>query len=203
MTTIQTVARLRELLGEPNPQVPRKIHRRLNRQAIDFIARSPMLFLATCDAGGQASVSPKGDGAGFVHVKDETTLLIPERKGNKLLFSLQNILVNPRVALLFTVPGTGETLRVAGTAQLLEDAQLCQTFEERGQPALLVIRVRVAECYFHCAKAFLRSQLWDTESWREPVRVSFGEEIAQNGGLQAEEVAAFDAAVHGRYRTDL
>src|SRR5690242_17946787 len=104
MPIIQSITELRALLGNPNPQVPHKIHQRLNRQAQGFIARAPMLFLATSDAGGQSTVSPKGDGPGFVRIADERTLLIPERKGNKLLFTLQNIVTNPRVSMIFLVP---------------------------------------------------------------------------------------------------
>src|SRR5690349_8644956 len=203
MPIIQSIAQLRTLLGSPSEQVPRKIHRRLNRQAAGFIARAPMLFLATSDAQGRTTVSPKGDGPGFAHVADERTLLIPERKGNKLLFSLTNILENPRLSMIFVVPRTNETLRVAGRAQLHDDADLCARFVERGAPALLVMRVEVEQCYFHCAKAFLRSDLWNPQSWPETMRVSFGEEIAEEGGLAADEVGRFDAGVQERYRTGL
>jgi predicted pyridoxine 5'-phosphate oxidase superfamily flavin-nucleotide-binding protein len=105
--------------------------------------------------------------------------------------------------MIFVVPPTNETLRVAGRAELIDDPDLCQSFVERGKPALLVMRIRVSECYFHCAKAFLRSDLWNPTSWPEPVRISFGEEIASEGGLASEEIATFDAGVQGRYRTDL
>jgi PPOX class probable FMN-dependent enzyme len=112
-------------------------------------------------------VAPKGDGPGFVRVADERTLLIPERKGNKLVFSLQNILANPKVGLIFLLPGTGETLRVSGDAELVDDRELSESFIERGKPALLVTRVRVTQCYFHCAKAFLRAELWKPETWAD------------------------------------
>ena len=203
MARILDVESLRRIIGEPNAQVPLKLHRRLNATARDFIARSPMFLLASADAEGQPTVSPKGDPAGFVRVEDETTLLVPERKGNKLAFSLSNVLANPRVALIFLVPGTDETLRVEGQAELLDDAELCNRFVERGRPALLVMRIRIAGCYFHCAKAFLRSALWQPATWPERMPVSFGAEIAANGGLETSEVAAFDAAVQGRYRSDL
>lgn len=203
MARIADVQSLRRIIGEPNAQVPLKLHRRLNETARAFIARSPMFLLASADAAGQPTVSPKGDPAGFVQVTDDRTLLIPERKGNKLVFSLSNVLANPRVAMIFLVPGTDETLRVEGEAELLDDTDLCNRFVERGQPALLVMRVRVTGCYFHCAKAFLRSALWNPATWPERIRVSFGAEIAANGGLEATEVAAFDAAVQGRYTSDL
>ncbi|MCC7546367.1 MAG: pyridoxamine 5'-phosphate oxidase family protein [Burkholderiales bacterium] len=204
MARIESVERLRELLGEPGALVRSKFHEALTEQAIAFIARAPMLFLATARADGTPAVSPKGDSPGFVHVEDPRTLLLPERKGNKLIFSLQNILANSAVELIFLVPGTGETLRVAGHAELDDDAGLCARFIEHGRPALLVTRIHLHRCYFHCAKAFLRSRLWQPQSWsRTALRVSFGREIAQAGGLAAADVDAFDQGVHERYRTDL
>jgi uncharacterized protein len=203
MANILDVAQLRAVIGEPSEQVRLKLHTRLNAQAREFIGRSPMFLLSTADAEGQPTVAPKGDGPGFVRVADERTLLIPERKGNKLVFSLQNILANPKVGLIFLLPGTGETLRVSGEAELLDDRALCESFVERGKAALLVTRVRVTQAYFHCAKAFLRSDLWNPAAWAEPMTISFGEEIAEEGGLASSAIGEFDAAVQQRYETDL
>jgi PPOX class probable FMN-dependent enzyme len=203
MSKIETLSRLRAVIGQPHAQINRKIHRRLNARGQQFVARSPMVLLSTADASGQPTVSPKGDVPGFVRVADDSTLLIPERAGNKLVFSLQNILANPRVGLIFLVPGTCETLRVSGEAEIRDDAGLRESFTVRGKPALLVTCVRVAECYFHCAKAFLRSELWKPETWPERVIISFGEEIAEEGGLERAAIAEFDAGVHSRYKTDL
>jgi len=200
---VGTVEALRKIIGSPNKQVPLKIHRELNARAIEFIGKSPMFMLATSDAAGRPTVSPKGDLPGFVQVEDSRTLLIPERKGNKLIFSLTHILENPHVGLIFLVPGTSETLRVQGTAELLDDANRRETLTARGSPALLVTRVTVTECYFHCTKAFLRSDLWKPETWPERMAISFGEEIAESGGLQREAIAEFDRAVGERYQTDL
>jgi len=203
MAKIESTDTLRKLIGFPSEMVPHKIHRELNARAIGFIGKSPMLMLSTADAHGNATVSPKGDPPGFVHVEDSRTLLIPERKGNKLIFSLSNILANPAVGLVFLVPGTCETLRVQGQAELLDDADLCAKVPARGNEALLVIRIRVTECYFHCAKAFLRSDLWNPQTWPEKINISFGEEIAQNAGIARESIREFDQAVAGRYKTDL
>ena len=203
MARIENAEALRKLIGFPTEMVPHKIHRELNARAIAFIGKSPMLMLSTTDARGQATVSPKGDPAGFVHVEDDRTLLIPERKGNKLIFSLTNILSNPAVGLIFLVPGTCETLRVQGTAELLDDVSLREKVPARNSKALLVIRVRVNECYFHCAKAFLRADLWKPETWPEKMTISFGEEIAENGGIGREAIGEFDRAVAGRYKSDL
>ena len=203
MAKLETLAALREIIGRPNEVVPLKVHRELNTRAIEFIGKSPIFMLATSDAAGRPTVSPKGDLPGFVQVEDSRTLLIPERKGNKLIFSLTHILENPHVGLIFLVPGTNETLRVQGTAELLDDADRRATLAARGSPALLITRVSITECYFHCAKAFLRSDLWKPETWPEKMAVSFGEEIAQSGGLQRETIAEFDRAVGERYKTEL
>jgi len=200
---VRTVEALRKIIGSPNEQVPLKIHRELNARAIEFIGKSPMFMLATSDAAGRPTVSPKGDLPGFVQVEDNRTLLIPERKGNKLIFSLTHILENPHVGLIFLIPGTSESLRVQGTAELLDDSDLRATLAARGSPALLILRVTVTECYFHCAKAFLRSDLWKPETWPEKMAISFGEEIAESGGLRREAIAEFDRAVGERYQTDL
>ncbi len=200
---IKTVAELRELIAEPNPVVGHKVQRSLSPQARDFIARSPFLLLATTNRSGEPTVSPKGDDPGFVLVEDDSTLCLPERKGNRLLYGLQNILENPNVALIFLLPGTGETLRVSGIAELVNDTALNLKLAARNQAALLAVRIRIRECYFHCAKALLRSELWQTQRWAEAVKISFGEEIARNQGLANSEVNEFDAQVAQRYKTDL
>src|SRR5262249_30246333 len=114
---LATVEAIREIVGEPHKVTPMKVMDALDEGSIDFIRHSPFLMLSTVDADGQPDVSPKGDHPGFVAVVDPRHLLIPDRKGNKLIFSLQNILGNPRIGILFLVPGTEETLRVQGTAE--------------------------------------------------------------------------------------
>jgi uncharacterized protein len=203
MAAIQSTQRLRELIGTPNELVRLKIHSQLSAAARDFVARSPMLFFATSGKDGLPQVSPKGDTPGFVHVEDDNTLVIPERKGNKLAFTLENILENPKVGLIFLVPGTCETLRVEGRAQLDDDPQLCEKLSARGSAALLVTRIEIDAVYFHCAKAFLRAELWKPQTWLEQIKISFGREIAQRGGLEEQKIGEFDAAVHSRYKTDL
>ena len=200
---IKTVAQLRELIAEPNPVVAYKVQRSLTAQAKEFIARSPFLLLTTVNRNGAPSVSPKGDGPGFVLVEDDHTICIPERKGNRLIFGLQNMLENPNVALIFLLPGTGETLRIGGVVELVNDAELNQKLTARNQPALLAIRIRVRESYFHCAKALLRSDLWNLPQHSEKLNISFGEEIARNQGLASGEINEFDAQVAQRYKTDL
>lgn len=203
MPTITTLTHLRTLVGEPLPVVERKFHTRLNSAARAYIARSPLAFLATADADGRPCVSPKGDGPGVATVESDTVLLLPERKGNRLVYSLQNVLVNPAVELIFVVPGTSETLRVQGRATLVDDPELCARLHSRGRPALLVMRIDVSKCYFHCAKSLLRAGVWDPATWGEEIRISFGCEIAEEGGLEPEAVESFDAGVRERYRQDV
>jgi PPOX class probable FMN-dependent enzyme len=200
---IETVAQLQALLGEPSPMTPKKLHSTLDQAAIDYIRRSPFLVLATSDAQGNADASPKGDGPGFVAVEDERTLLIPERKGNRLMFSLRNILANPQVGMIFLVPGTDETFRVNGTAELSDDPDLLVRLSARGAPALLAIRVTVRECFFHCAKAFIRSQLWKPETWQERQKISFGKMLTAQVGGGDDLAQQIDQAIAHDYKHNL
>jgi len=200
---ITTVEQLRTRFGEPGPLVPQKVLRALDQLATDFIQRSPFLLLATADAAGNQDVSPKGDGPGFVAVENETTLLIPDRKGNKLIFGLQNILANPHVGLIFLIPGTDETLRVNGTAELTADPEILNRLSARGQPALIAIRVAMHECFFHCAKAFLRSQLWRPETWPQRQRISFGKFFAAKVGGDEKMARQIDQFIEEDYKTNL
>ena len=198
-----TLEQVRAIIGEESRATRTKLNATLDEAALAFLAKSPFGLLATCDANGTPDVSPKGDGPGFVLAEDERTLLIPDQKGNRLIFGLQNILANPRVALIFLVPGTEETLRVHGTAELSADPAVLARLSQRGKPALLAIRVHVTQCFFHCAKAFRRSSLWDPASWPPKLRISFGEMFARKQGLSADLAAKIDASIEENYRTEL
>ena len=200
---IETVAQLQALIGEPSSMTPKKLFAALDEAAMDFIRRSPFLVLATADAEGNEDASPKGDGPGFVAVEDEHTLLIPERKGNRLMFSLRNILANPNVGIIFLVPGTDETFRVNGTAELSGDPEMVVRLSARGAPALLAIRVTVRECFFHCAKAFIRSQLWKPETWSERQKISFGKILTRQIGGGEKLAEQVDRAVEQDYKNNL
>lgn len=169
----------------------------------DFLERCPFLVLATSDESGHLDASPKGDPPGFVLVENDRTILIPDRPGNKLAFGHLNILKNPQVGVLFTIPGTTETLRINGRAELTRDPDLLKRLAARGRPAVLGIRVHIDECFFHCAKAFLRSNLWKPEEWGEPHRVSFGEIFAAKTGGDAQTVRVYDEAVRTSYAEEL
>lgn len=200
---ITSVAQLRDLVGDPGALVPKKLLGALDQPAIEFIRRAPFLVLATADAEGNQDASPKGDAPGFVEVDNPSTLLIPDRRGNKLVFTMQNILANPHVGIIFMVPGTGETLRVNGTAELTIDPAVLQRLAARGRDAQVAIRVSVRECFFHCAKAFMRAQLWNPESWGERIKISWGQYLASKMGADANFAAQVDEFVEQDYKTNL
>ena len=156
---------LTELLGSPSPQVADKARRSLDEIDRAWLAHSPLCLVATADSDGSCDVSPKGDPAGFAHVLDDVTVAIPERPGNRRADGFRNLLGNPQVGLLFLVPGRGDTLRINGRATLLRDAPFFDAMTVAGRRPVLALVVHVEEVFFHCSKAFLRSQLWDPATW--------------------------------------
>ena len=160
---VRTAAELREIVGYPTERAVQKQLSALDKHCRAFIAHSPFLVLSTANAQGGCDASPKGDRPGFVLVLDEHTLVIPDRPGNRRADSLLNILDNPQVGLLFLIPGMGETLRVNGSATIVQDRSLLEQLAVDGKEPQLAIVVKVEECFLHCAKALIRSQLWDPE----------------------------------------
>lgn len=200
---IESVEQLRDAIGTPLAGLGAKNVDHLDEYARAFLERCPFLVLSTANAQGHQDASPKGDGPGFVLVEDERHLVIPDRPGNKLAYGLENILENPRVGLLFMIPGTPETFRVNGTAELVNEPELMQRLAARGRPAVIGIRVTVDEAFFHCAKAFIRSKLWKHEQWGERHKVSFGEMFAKRAGAGTEAATAVDKAVEDDYENNL
>lgn len=162
---VGTIEELRAIVGEPDVYVANKVKNRLSPVQRDWLAHSPLCFVATTDARGRVDVSPKGDPPGFVHVLDDTTIAIPERPGNKRVDGYRNVLQNPHVGTLFLIPGRGDTLRVNGTARILSDADYFDALAIKGRRPLLALEVSIEEVFFHCAKAFLRSDAWDPSTW--------------------------------------
>src|ERR1041385_4612041 len=159
MTTTCDATALRDIYPAPSERAVRKTLPVLDHHMRRFISLSPFLCLGTSsDAGGD--VTPRGDAHGFVHVVDERTLLIPDWPGNNRLDSLSNIAVNPRVGLLFFVPGMDETLRVNGEAEISTEPALLRRWDVGGKHPRTVLRVTVREAFLHCAKALIRSRLW-------------------------------------------
>ena len=156
---------LRDIVGKPAARSIQKERSTLDAHCRAFLARSPLLLMATSGADGSCDVSPKGDAPGFVLVLDDRRLVIPDRPGNKRLDGMTNLLANPHVGLIFLVPGREETLRVNGRAWITRDPELLRRSAVQGRTPLLAIGVEVEQCFLHCAKAFLRSQLWAHEQW--------------------------------------
>lgn len=200
---ITTIEQLRARIGEVSPVAPQKVWKALEETSIGFIKKSPFLLLATADANGNLDVSPKGDGPGFVAIENGTTLLIPDRSGNKLIFGLQNILQNPQVGMIFLIPGTDETFRVNGHAELTADPVILERLSARGKPAIVAIRVTIDECFFHCAKAFLRSHLWQPDQWPAYYKISFGKLLAPKLGGDEKMAQQIDEFVALDYKNNL
>ncbi|MET3916375.1 PPOX class probable FMN-dependent enzyme [Variovorax sp. OAS795] len=189
---IQTIAQLEALFGQPGEASLKKEVPYLHPSYQALIAASPFAVLATTGPGG-LDASPRGDAPGFVAVQDEKTLLLPERRGNNRIDSLRNILADPRVALLFLIPGVGETLRVNGSARITVAPELLARFAVDGKPPQCVIEIEVETVYFQCARAIQRSKLW------APLPEGVRREVPTPGAiLSALTDAAFDGAAYDR-----
>ncbi len=159
--TVTNHTALRTVYREPAARAAQKVLDHLDVHCRNFIALSPFCVLSSADADGRADASPRGDPPGFVKVLDEKTLLLPDRPGNNQVDSLQNIVDNPGVGLLFFVPGLNETLRVKGKAEIVTDTELLAPMTERRRAPLSGLRITVEEAFLHCGRALLRSRLWD------------------------------------------
>jgi PPOX class probable FMN-dependent enzyme len=162
---ITSVDALREIVGHPVSAVANKVGDRLLDVHRQWVSNSPLCFVATTDTDGRVDVSPKGDPPGFVHIIDATTIAIPERPGNKRVDGYLNVLTNPHVGTIFVVPGRGDTLRINGRARILSDADYFDELAVKGKRPILALEMQVDEVFFHCSKAFLRSNAWKPETW--------------------------------------
>lgn len=162
---IVTREQFRSIMGEPSGLVTRKSLSALDRHCGVFIGRAPFVLIASADAKGNVDVSPKGDPVGFVKILDEDTLAIPDRLGNKRADTIENILQNPNVGLIFLIPGKKETLRVSGKAQVVRDKALRDSMAVKGKVPDFAIVVDVVEAFFHCSKCMIRSKLWQSVHW--------------------------------------
>jgi uncharacterized protein len=186
---------LREHIGQPRQAVLDKQLDHLDRHCRDFIARSPIALLATADADGRCDCSPRGGPPGFACVLDERRLAIPDYTGNRRQDSHGNVLENPNAALLFLIPGMGETLRVNGRATLTRDPELLAGLPTGGtKPPTLALHVEVQEAFLHCAKAFLRGGVWDPQTWTPAEELPSAAEIYRDHrdtpGLTVEQTRA-------------
>ena len=164
---ITSEAQLREVIqGYPIEWVRTKAHPRLHPLEVEWLKLSPFCVISTSDKDGHCDASPKGDPAGkLIHVIDPGTVAIPERPGNKRADGYLNILSNPHVGILSLIPGRQDTLRINGRARMVSDAPFFDDLEVKGKRPTLAIIVEIDQVFAHCAKAFMRSHLWQPETW--------------------------------------
>ena len=196
---------LRATIGEPTALVAGKIAGRINHLTRQFIERSPFVCVATARPDGGLDVSPRGDPAGFVRIIDDHTLLLPERPGNKLADTLTNILADPRIGLLFLVPGVGDSFRVNGRATITDDPELLAGSSVDGKAPALAILVTVEEAYTQCSKALIRSDLWNPDKHVDRSELPSGGEIMRAVSDPELDVEEYERARAERYarREDL
>ena len=197
---IDTLEKLREVIDEPSPLIETKVVKSIDEICRQFIEKSPLICIGTSNLKNDQDVSPKGDAPGFVKVLDESTILIPERPGNHLAFGFRNILETKKVGVIFMVPGLKETVRINGEAVISNDPELLQSLSVDGKPALLCTIVKVNECFFHCGKAFVRSKLWQSETW--PTEASSNAHKQISSALNVDE-AFVEQALADDYRDNL
>lgn len=199
---ITTEAALRELYGEPGERAVLKTLDHVDQHCRDFIALSPFLILASGASTG-FDCSPKGDPPGFVEVADDKTLLIPDRRGNNRIDGLINLIEDPRVGLIFLVPGVNETLRINGRATISADPALTGRFTVRGNAPTTVMVVHVEEAFIHCAKALVRSELWNPDARVERSCLpSTGRILADHTGGNVDP-ENYDAEMPERHQREL
>lgn len=199
---IESVDDLRQRYPAPSGRAVHKTLDRLDVHGRRFVGLAPFLVLATSGADGRADASPRGGAPGFVHVADDRTLWLPDASGNNRLDSLTNITETGHAGLLFLIPGVDETLRVNGTARLRDDLEALAPFADERRPPRAVVEIGVEEAYLHCAKALMRSRLWDPAHHQDrSVLPTMGEMLRdQLGGTGPAET---QEAMVARYRKDL
>jgi PPOX class probable FMN-dependent enzyme len=197
---VETESDLREIIGSPTELVSGKVSDRLNDIFREYIERSPFVCVATVSDDGGLDVSPRGDPAGFVRILDERTLLIPDRPGNKIADTLTNVLATGRIALLFLVPGVGDSFRVNGSARIVDDPDLLEPSAVEGKVPKLGLLVTVEEAYTQCSKALIRSDLWNPEKHVDPKAMPTSGEMLKAVSDPTLDVDEYERARAERYR---
>lgn len=164
MTIVKTVAELEAIYGEIGEASRLKVNDRLTPGYRKLLEASPLMALATCGPVG-LDCSPRGDPAQVITIRDERTLLLPDRRGNNRIDSLRNIVRDGRVALLFLIPGSDSTLRINGRAEISVDAEVLASLAMEGKEPRTVIVITIDEIYFQCARALMRAKVWDSSTW--------------------------------------
>ena len=194
---ISDEAELREIIGHPTETVLLKLSDHINELTRQFIERSPYVCVATVNPEGGLDVSPRGDPPGFVRILDEHTLLIPDRPGNRIADTLRNLLADPRIALLFLIPGVQDTFRVNGRAVITDDAELLAPSTIDGRAPKLGLLVSIEEAYTQCPKASIRSDIWN------PARHIERRVLPSSGAiLRSLSDPTFDAEAYDRERAE-
>jgi uncharacterized protein len=199
VTDIRDEAALRELIGAPTELVLTKIADRLNPLTRQFVERSPFVCVATARPDGGLDVSPRGDPAGFVRILDQRTLLLPDRPGNRIADTLTNLLEDPRIALLFLIPGVGDTFRVNGRARIIDDEELLAPSAVDGKLPRLGLLVSIDEAYTQCSKALIRSDLWNPERHVDRSELPSSGEILRSVREDDFDAEEYDRERDGRY----
>ena len=197
---VETEADLREIIGSPTELVAGKVSDRLNDIFREYIERSPFVCVATVSGEGGLDVSPRGDPAGFVRILDERTLLIPDRPGNRIADTLTNVLATGRIALLFLVPGVGDSFRINGSARIVDDAELLEPSAVEGKVPKLGLLVTVEEAYTQCSKALIRSDLWNPANHVDPKAMPTSGEMLKAVSDPTLDVDEYERARAERYR---
>jgi uncharacterized protein len=182
-STITDVQGLREIYDEPKGRPVEKLQTKIDAESRRYIAASPFLILGT-----SKDVSPRGDHPGFVQVLDDNTLLLPDRRGNNLIDSFQNIVEDPTVSLIFLIPGISETLRIRGEAKIITDPELLEPLAVNGKVPTTGLKIHVKEALMHCAKAILRAKLWDAETQLDRKEFAATKIIAAHTNSEYEEL---------------
>jgi PPOX class probable FMN-dependent enzyme len=207
MSRIAEKATLRAKMGEVSDLAAKKTLARLDKYARTYIEHSPFLCIGTADEKGHADVSPRGDPPGFVRIVDDRTIIIPDRPGNNRVDTMQNIIANPQVGILFLIPGIDDTLRVNGKASIVDDPAELAPLAINGRPPKLGIKVNIEEVFFHCAKAFRRSRLWEQDSHVDrgflPGLAHMVMEQARACEVDRQESDKVEAEIQEEYKTGL
>ena len=198
---VTSLAALEALYGPANPTSVAKVRQDLDGPSIRFIAASPFCILSTRSAAGMLHGTPRGDAPGFVAVASPTELLLPDRRGNNRIDALRDIIADPRVALLFLVPGAAETLRVGGRATITTDPALRARLAHEGREPATVLRIAVEEVFFQCARALVRSKLWGDR--RRPAGVPTAGDFVASATGGAIDGAAYDREAPARVAASL
>ncbi|GAA1920899.1 pyridoxamine 5'-phosphate oxidase family protein [Nocardioides lentus] len=190
--------------GEPSDAARDKDRDRLHELDRAWLEASPFCVLATADASGRLDASPKGDPAGrLVHVLDDRTIALAERPGNRRADGYRNVLSDPGVGLISFIPGRGDTLRINGRGRLVSEASWFDALEVRGHRPVLALVVEVEQVFHHCAKAFLRSGLWDPATWDPEARVPRRAVLARTLERPGDSLETLDARYGPSYAEGL